>query len=365
MAIATIEVDRNAILHNVNYLKQLAPSSELIAIIKANAYAHGKLGVAKLLADKVDGFGLARLSEAVEIRNANISTPLILLEGFFLHDDLNLLIDYNIQTAIHCDEQIDRLQSEAGQNLLTVWFQLDTGMHRLGFRPEEAIEKFTALANCKVVRKPINIISHFSSADDLTSSQTTKQLAQLTHFLDSIADKTLIGKCSIAATGGLLAWEQSHKNVIRPGIALYGVSPFDYPIPELKPAMTFKSELIVIRQHKAGEAVGYGQIWTSPKDTKLGVVAMGYGDGYPRNIPENTPVLINGRRVPIVGRVSMDMIVVDLGANCQDRAGDEVIFWGKGLPVEEIAKHTGISSYELLTRLTSRAQIHYINDDIN
>ncbi|MDF7667630.1 alanine racemase [Orbaceae bacterium ESL0727] len=361
MAIATIEVDRSAILHNVDYFRQLAPNSELIAIVKANAYAHGKVGVAQLLADKVDGFGLARLSEAIELRDAKIKTPLVLLEGFFPHDDLNLLINHDIQTAIHCDEQIVRLNAIPKKNQLTVWFQLDTGMHRLGFRLEDAKANFTKLVNCQVVRKPINIISHFSSADELDSPQTATQLQRLDDFLASIDDKTLIGKCSIAAAGGAIAWPLSRKSTIRPGIALYGVSPFTNPMPELKAAMTFKSELTAIRPHKQGESVGYGQIWTSPRDTRLGVVAMGYGDGYPRAIPENTPVLINGRRVPIVGRVSMDMIVVDLGPDCQDQLGDDVIFWGKGLPVEEIANHTGISAYELLTRLTSRAQIHYVN----
>lgn len=361
MSIAVVEIDRKAILHNIDYFRKNSPDKEIVAIVKANAYSHGMLGIAELLCDKVDGFGVARVSEALALRKIGIITPILLLEGFFPHDDIGILIDFNLQTVIHSQWQIDALNDIAMEKQITAWFKLDTGMHRLGFNIDEALSAFNRLACCPVVRKPIHLISHFSSADELTLEQTAKQIQLFEQFIASIEEKTLIGNCSIAASGGILAWPLSHYDAIRPGIALYGVSPFKQPISELKPAMTFKSELITVRQHKKGEAVGYGQIWSSPKDTKLGVVAMGYGDGYPRSIAENTPVLINGRRVPIVGRVSMDMIVVDLGNDGQDQPGDEVIFWGKGLPVEEIATHTGISAYELLTRLTTRAKIHYIN----
>ncbi|MCO6537951.1 MAG: alanine racemase [Gilliamella sp.] len=361
MSIAVVEVNRQAVIHNVEYLKKMAPNSQLVAIIKANAYSHGSEEIAQLLHDKVNYFGVSRLTEAMQLRNNGINTPILALEGFFPHDDLDYFIDFNIQPAIHSKWQIDILQTSLRKDQITTWFKLDTGMHRLGFCPDEAKDEFYRLASCSVVCKPINIMSHFSSADDLSSEKTLKQIELFDEFINSIDDKSLIGKRSIAASGGILAWPKAQRDVVRQGIALYGVSPFDESIAELQPAMTFKSELIAVRKHKKGESVGYGQIWCSQQDTKLGVVAMGYGDGYPRNIPENTPVLINGRKVPIVGRVSMDMIVVDLGINCLEKPGDEVIFWGAGLPVEEIAKHTGISAYELITRLTSRAKIHYID----
>ncbi|MCX8656613.1 alanine racemase [Gilliamella sp. B2894] len=361
MSIAVIEVNRQAIVHNVEYIRKIAPNSQLVAIIKANAYSHGIIGVAELLQNKVDSFGVSRICEAMLLRQKGINTPIICLEGFFPHDDIVDLVDFNIQSAVHSKWQIDALQSSSLENEITAWFKLDTGMHRLGFNLDEAKREFYRLASCSVVRKPINIISHFSSADELNSEQTLKQIALFDQFITSIENKSLIGKCSIAASGGTLAWPQSQREIIRPGIALYGISPFNEPIGELKPAMTLKSELIAVRSHKKGESVGYGQIWCSEQDTKLGVVAMGYGDGYPRNIPENTPVLVNGRRVPIVGHVSMDMIVVDLGIDSQDKPGDEVIFWGQMLPVEEIAKYTSISPYELITRLTARAKIHYVD----
>ncbi|MCX8642296.1 MULTISPECIES: alanine racemase [unclassified Gilliamella] len=361
MSIAVVEINRKSILHNLDVLKNQAPQSALMAIVKANAYGHGVEGIAKLLQDKVSYFGVARVSEALFLRKLGINTPIVLLEGFFPHDDVADLIDFNLQPVIHASWQIDALNNIAIDNQITAWFKIDTGMHRLGFHLDEAQAEFNRLANCQVIRKSINIISHFSSADEFDSAQTNKQNARLDAFIHSSGNKSLINKLSIAASGGILHWPDSHRDMIRAGIALYGVSPFNDPIADLKPVMTFKSELIAVRKHKKGQAVGYGQIWTSHKDTLLGVVAMGYGDGYPRNIAENTPVVINGRRVPIVGRVSMDMIVIDLGIDSLEKPGDEVIFWGKQLPVEEIAKHTGISAYELLTRLTSRAKIHYID----
>jgi alanine racemase len=359
MSIAVVEVNRQSVIHNVEYLKSIAPNSQLVAIIKANAYSHGIKEIAQLLCDKVDYLGVSRISEAIALRNNGINAPIVALEGFFPHERIDDLIDFNIQPVIHSKWQIDALCCSPLSEQIIPWFKLDTGMHRLGFCIDEAKAEFYRLARCSVICQPINIMSHFSSADDLTSEQTLKQIALFDQFIASIDDKSLIGKRSLAASGGTLAWPQAHYEVVRSGIALYGVSPFEAPVAGLKPAMTFKSELIAVRKHKKGESVGYGQIWCSQQDTFLGVVAMGYGDGYPRSIPPNTPVLINGRKAPIVGRVSMDMIVVDLGINSSEKPGDEVIFWGPELPVEEIAKHTGISAYELITRLTSRAKIHY------
>lgn len=370
MSIATVEVNLTALRHNMGVIKKFSPKSQIMAIVKANAYSHGKEKVALLLDDQVDYYGVARLEEGIALRKIGIQSPIVLLEGFFLHDDIQLLQQYDLQTVVHCPEQIAKITQLPSTVKLTVWFKLDTGMHRLGFREETARHYFYQIANCPSVNKPINIISHFCCADDLRSDKTIHQLAKFDQFIHHIDDYRLIGKQSIAASGGILTWPQSHRDVIRPGIALYGVSPFDYGEPGkatgkelgLKPVMTLKSEIIVIREHKQGESIGYGLTWTSPHDTKLGVVAMGYGDGYPRNILPNTPVWINGRLVPIVGRVAMDMILIDLGNNAKEHAGDEVIFWGNDdLPVEKIASYSGISAYELLTRLTERAKLRYVD----
>ncbi|WP_392560567.1 alanine racemase [Orbus mooreae] len=371
MSIATIEVSVSALLHNVNLFRQLSPTSQIMAIVKANAYSHGKNKIATILDRVVDYFGVARLEEGIELRKIGVQFPILILEGLFLHDCPSQLVDYNLQTVIHCAQQIETLRKMSlPVNSLDVWFKLDSGMHRLGFRPEEAKDYFQQLADLACVKKPINIISHFSSADELNSAQTLHQMATFDLFINSIDDQSLLGKQSIAASGGILAWPMSHRDVIRPGIALYGVSPFSYSEANkaiaaefgLKSVMTFKSEIITVREHKKDESLGYGLIWQAKHDTRLAVVAMGYGDGYPRDILPDTPVWINDRLVPIVGRVAMDMILVDLGPQATDQAGDEVIFWGNAaLPVEKIAAHSGMSAYELLTRLTERAKLRYVD----
>lgn len=241
-----------------------------------------------------------------------------------------------------------------------MWMKLDTGMHRLGVRPEEAEAFYQRLSQCKNVRQPVNVVSHFARADEPTCGATERQLDIFTTFTEGKP-----GLRSIAASGGILLWPQSHYDWVRPGIILYGVSPLDDRSTGndygCQPVMTLTSSLIAVREHKAGEPVGYGGTWISERDTRLGVVAMGYGDGYPRAAPSGTPVLVNGREVPIVGRVAMDMICVDLGPQAQDKAGDAVVLWGEGLPVERIAEITKVSAYELITRLTSRVAMKYLD----
>ncbi|WP_392562925.1 alanine racemase [Orbus sturtevantii] len=370
MSIATIEISISGLLHNVAFFRNLSPNSKIMAIVKANAYSHGKEKIATLLDNHIDYFGVARLEEAIELREIGIKSPIVVLEGLFQHDDMQLLIDYDLQTVVHCSEQIEKLAQLSTPAALKVWFKLDSGMHRLGFRADSATQFFAKLVNCDSVKKPINILSHFSCADILTSHETLKQITVFDQFIDSITDPSLLGKQSLAASGGILAWHASHRDVIRPGIALYGVSPFDYNELNkatgcqlgLKPVMKLKSEIITVREHKKGESVGYGLIWQSSRNTKLGVVAMGYGDGYPRDISPGTQVWLNGRLVPIVGRVAMDMILIDLGPDSKEQAGTEVIFWGNDeLPVEKIAAHSGMSPYELLTRLTKRAKLRYVD----
>ncbi|WP_392551942.1 alanine racemase [Orbus wheelerorum] len=370
MSIATIEVSISALLHNIAFFRRLSPSCKIMAIVKANAYSHGKEDVATLLDNDVDYFGVARLEEGIALRQNDIQSPIVVLEGLFLDDEIELLLDYDLQTVVHCPEQITKLANVIQPSVFNVWFKLDSGMHRLGFSKDKAAEYFMQLANCQSVKKPINIISHFSCADILTSNETLKQIAIFDQFIDSIDDCSLLGKQSLAASGGILAWPSSHRDVIRPGIALYGVSPFGYDELNkatgsqlgLKPVMKLKSEIITVREHKKGESVGYGLIWQSSRDTKLGVVAMGYGDGYPRDIIPATQVWLNDRLVPIVGRVAMDMILIDLGPDSKEHAGTEVIFWGNDeLPVEKIAAHSSMSAYELLTRLTERAKLRYVD----
>lgn len=359
MKVATTVIDRSALRHNLQQVRRQAPQSHLIAIVKANAYGHGMLETAHTLQD-ADYFGVSRISEALALRFGGIVKPILLLEGFFSAEDLPLLVANNIETVVHSSEQLEALEQAKLAHPLPVWMKLDTGMHRLGVRPEQAEAFYQRLCACHNVAQPVNIMSHFSRADEPGSDATLKQIACFEQFA-----RGKPGQRSIAASSGILLWPDAHNQWVRPGIILYGVSPLDNANGSqhlLQPAMTLKSSLIAVCDHLAGEPVGYGGTWISQRDTRLGVVAIGYGDGYPRSAPTGTPIWLNGREVPIVGRVSMDMISVDLGPDATDKVGDEAVLWGQALPVERIAIYAGISVYELVTKLTQRVAMEYIGD---
>ena len=359
MQAATVVINRRALRHNLQRLRELAPASKLVAVVKANAYGHGLLETARTLPD-ADAFGVARLEEALRLRAGGIAQPILLLEGFFEAADLPVISAQRLHTAVHSPEQLAALEEADLPEPVTVWMKLDTGMHRLGVLPEQAEAFYQRLSQCKNVRQPVNIVSHFARADEPESDATLRQLDIFNSFT---AGKP--GQRSIGASGGILLWPDSHMDWVRPGIILYGVSPLEQQSCGTdfgcQPVMSLTSSLIAVRAHKAGEAVGYGGTWIAERDTRLGVVAIGYGDGYPRAAPSGTPVLVNGREVPIVGRVAMDMICVDLGPQSADKVGDSVVMWGDSLPVERIAEITKVSAYELITRLTSRVAMKYVD----
>lgn len=359
MQAATVIINRRALRHNLQRLRELAPASKLVAVVKANAYGHGLLATARALPD-ADAFGVARLEEALCLRAGGITQPILLLEGFFDVADLPVIAAQQLHTVVHNLDQLTALEEAELTEPVNVWMKLDSGMHRLGVLPQQAEAFWQRLSRCKNVRQPVNIVSHFARADEPQCGATEHQLAIFNAFTEGKP-----GLRSIAASGGILLWPQSHFDWVRPGIILYGVSPLDAPSTAAdfgcQPVMSLTSGLIAVREHQAGEAVGYGGTWISERDTRLGVVAMGYGDGYPRAAPSGTPVRINGREVPIVGRVAMDMICVDLGPDAQDKPGDPVLLWGDELPVERIAAITGVSAYELITRLTSRVAMKYVD----
>ena len=355
---ATAKISSFALKHNLQVIKEKAPQSKIIAVVKANAYGHDVIFVSSALEQMVDCFDVARLEEALALRSSGIIKPILLLEGFFNEKDLPILAVNNIETVVHNREQLDALKEVTVPSPIKVWLKIDTGMHRLGVALDEVDYFYNELKKLPQIQPHLGFVSHFSRADELNSDYTELQISR---FLEATQDKE--GERSIAASGGILFWPQSHLEWIRPGIIMYGISPTDSVGANfgLIPVMNLTSSLIAVRHHKKGEPVGYGGIWTSPKDTKIGVVAIGYGDGYPRDVPEGTPVYLNGRIVPIVGRVSMDMLTVDLGTNSQDKVGDEVILWGKELPIETVAKFTGILSYELITKLTPRVITEYVD----
>lgn len=347
----------SACRHNLSVAKQAAPDSKLIAIIKANAYGHGMLNIAKALIN-ADSFGVARIDEAVELRKANITQPILLLEGFFSEAELSLVRQYKLDSVIHSEEQLQLLEQFAGEKI-TVVIKVDSGMHRLGFAPDKVKDVFQRLQQCDVYQA-IKYMTHFSNADDKNDDKTLKQIDVFYKTMDS----KLKIEASIANSAGILGWPQSHAQWNRPGIMLYGVSPFINSTASehnLKPAMTLSSKIISIKEVKKGETIGYGGTYLCEKDMRVGIIAVGYGDGYPRHAKTGTPVLVNGQCCSLLGRVSMDMICIDLSEHADAKINDTAILWGEGLPVEEIAESAETIAYELLCGVTNRVEFQYVD----
>lgn len=351
MRATQVVIDLAALRHNLACARAAAPDSRILAAIKANGYGHGMLRVARALED-ADGFGVACLAEAVQLREAGISQPIVLLEGFFGPDELEAIARHRVIPAIHNMTQLELLEQARLPQPLAVWLKVDSGMHRLGFPLAQAQEAWQRLAACTNVAEVVGCMTHLATADNLADSFTTGQITAFHRYTSGLA-----GHRSIANSAALLGWPESHTDWVRPGIMLYGVSPFLGGRGEehgLRPAMTLCSGLIAVNHLRRGEAVGYGAAFVCPEDMPVGVVAAGYGDGYPRHVGNGVPVLVNGRRVPLIGRVSMDMLTVDLRGQPEARPGDPVVLWGEGLPVEEIAEHAGTIPYELLCRVMPR-----------
>ncbi len=346
-------IDLDALAHNLQRIRELAPDSRIMAVIKADGYGHGALRVAHALMG-ADAFGVARVAEGMALRSAGIRHKIVVLEGFSSPEELILVREHGLDTVLHHPSQLEMLeQAPAGATIL-LWLKIDTGMHRLGFPPVAYGEIMARLSGCAAVAMPVGLMTHLASADELKNPQTSKQLA----CFQAVAEQHS-GQLSIANSAGILAWEQAHADWLRPGIMLYGISPFSESTGGehgLRPVMNFSTRLIAVNQLSRGDAVGYGGRWVCPEDMAVGVAAVGYGDGYPRHATAGTPVLVNGERVPLIGRVSMDMISVDLRSQPTARVGDPVLLWGAELPVEVVALAANTIPYELTCKLTNRVE---------
>jgi alanine racemase len=301
--------------------------------------------------DSADGYAVASVEEGAELRAAHITRPISLLEGFFDPAELPDISQHRLTPVVHHAGQVSDIEEAKGIGGLDVWLKVDTGMHRIGFSPEQAADAAARLAACPAVAS-VRWMSHFANADNRFDSATKYQIDG---FLKLVEGRDV--ESSLANSAGIVAWPASHLDWVRPGIMLYGASPLiGHSAVELglKPVMTLQSQLIAVHQRKKGAAVGYGGDWVCPEDMPVGVVAIGYGDGYPRHAPPGTPVVVNGTRVPLIGRVSMDMITVDLRSQRQARVGDPVVLWGEDPPVDEIAALAGTISYELMCCVTPR-----------
>ncbi|MDH3514816.1 MAG: alanine racemase [Gammaproteobacteria bacterium] len=344
-------LDTGALKHNLQQVRRHASSSRVMAVVKANGYGHGLAWVARTLGDSADAFGVSSVDEGLQLREAGVTRPICLLEGFFSADELPLLSRERLEPVIHHVGQVETLATASKELRLSVWLKVDTGMHRLGFPPAtapEVLKKLRAVPSVTNVR----LMSHFARAEFPEDPATQKQIDD---FLGLGSSRGM--ERSLANSAGILSWPASHLDWVRPGIMLYGISPLmerDAASLDLRPVMTLETALIAVQARKKGDPVGYGGDWRCPEDMPVGVAAIGYGDGYPRHAPPGTPVLVNGRRVTTVGRVSMDMITLDLRSQPQAKVGDPVVLWGKGLPVEEVAESAGTISYELLCHVTER-----------
>jgi len=350
MRAAIAHIDLDALRHNLDRVQQSAPGRKIYAAVKADGYGHGAVSVAWALGG-ADGFAVACSEEALILREAGIHHPILLLEGPFEGSELDLCVMHQLQPAIHHPEQLRMLECARLARPIPVWLKLDTGMHRLGIAPGETAAFWHRLRDCPNVES-IALMSHLAGADEPTSDATPRQLAA---FRDATAD--LPGPRSLANSAGILAWPETHFDAVRPGLMLYGATPMEGRVAAddgLRPVMTLESRLISVKALSRGGAVGYGGTWTAPEDMRMGIVAMGYGDGYPRHAPSGTPVLIDGTAAPLIGRVSMDMLAVDLRNHPRARVGDRVVLWGEGLPAERIARAAGTIAYELFCGVTGR-----------
>jgi alanine racemase len=349
-------LDLPALSHNLTQVRRLAPGRRIMAVIKANAYGHGMVKTARALGE-ADAFAVACLDEAIILREAGITQPLVLLEGFFDAAELPLLTQHRLITVVHHEEQLAILERSRLDAPLPVWLKVDSGMHRLGLAPAKLVNIWQRLNACGSLQV-LGFMTHLANADYRNDPLTLQQLKSFTEAVDAYP-----GQRSIANSAAVLSWPQTHGDWVRPGIMLYGVSPFADSSGSshgLKPVMSLHSRLIAVNHFKRGDRIGYGGEWECPEDMAVGVVAIGYGDGYPRHAKAGTPVLVNNKRVPLIGRVSMDMICVDLRGQAQARSGDPVCLWGEALPVEEVARYAGTIPYELLCRVTSR--VHFRSD---
>jgi alanine racemase len=350
---AEARIDLSALQSNLQRVRKLAPAARAMAVIKANGYGHGMLRVARALA-AADAFGVACLEEALSLRDAGITQPILLLEGFYDASELEPICRNELAVVVHQDFQIDILERSAIPAPIQVWLKIDTGMHRLGFDPRHVAHAHGRLLACNNVAQPLRLMTHLADADDRNGLVTQRQIDCFNTTVTGIK-----GERSIANSAATIAWPQSHTDWVRPGIMLYGISPFndtDGAAEGLRPVMTFTSKLIAINKFRKGDRVGYGGEWECPEDMAVGVVAVGYGDGYPRRVSSGISVLISGQRVPVIGRVSMDMITVDLRSLSRVQVGDTVTLWGNELPVEEIAHHAKTIPYELVCRVTQRVR---------
>jgi len=360
---AKVEININALRHNAQLVRQYAKNSKVMTAIKANAYGHGVLEVANAIHDIVDEYAVASMDDVLQIRQSlpeSAQLPISVLSGFYSADEIELAIEHNASLVVYDLSQVHYLLEFKKSNIasnkqLNIWLKVDTGMSRLGLSCDEfesTIEQLDAQQWVNIR----GVFSHFANADVPEHDLNIQQIQRFKKLKQQYNHKQW--HWSMANSAAIMSQEEVHYDWVRPGIMLYGGSPLQHASAKqlnLKSVMTFSSEVISVRTVKAGQTVGYGSLWTADRDTQVAVVACGYGDGYPRCINADTPVLLNGKRSKVIGRVSMDLLVVDASQSAVS-VGMPVVLWGEGLPIEEIAESVGTISYQLFCGITERVQ---------
>ena len=373
-------IDSSALENNLRVARRAAPSARIMAVIKADGYGHGLLRVAGALS-AADGFALLDIQDAVQLRENGYRQTILLLEGAFSAEDMALIAHYDLACVIHAAWQIALLDAypgrlPSGKGALDVWLKVNSGMNRLGFAPQQAAPAMEQLRRHRAVRD-ITLMTHFANADE------PRGIAEPLALFNGFAAPYRVAR-SLANSAALLRYPETHGDWVRPGLMLYGASPF---VPEsggqpsaqqlgLQPAMTLRSRIIAVQELRAGDEIGYGALFRAERKMRVGIVACGYADGYPRQsgrvepevpgthrptpggcAPNSAPVLVDGQMTQTLGRVSMDMLYADLSGLPQADVGSTVTLWGEGLPVEVVARAAGTVSYELMCALTARVPV--------
>lgn len=350
-------VDLSAIAHNYAIAKRCAPGRQAFAVVKANAYGHGVREVVTALYDSADGFAVACLEEAAEVRAMHGEARILLLEGCFEASEYAIAAQLELDLVVQSAAQAEVLIASELCRPLNVWLKLDSGMHRLGFESAELRLWHARLQDAGQVAE-LNLISHFACADERGHALTELQVERFLDLLDLDFNQR-----SLANSAAVLTIPAAHMDWLRPGIMLYGATPFaDLSAHDLglEPAMTLAAQVIAIREVADGESVGYGAAWVAQRPSRIATVSCGYADGYPRHAPSGTPVWVDGQRASLAGRVSMDMLAVDVTDLPHVQVGSAVELWGANLPVDEVANACGTIGYELLSKVTARVPRRYV-----
>lgn len=340
-------IDLQALRHNYQLARKLS-GARALAVIKADAYGHGAVRCALALEAEADGFAVACIEEALALREVGIKAPVLLLEGFFEASELELIVKHDFWCVVHSLWQLEAIEKAGLAKPIQVWLKMDTGMHRVGLHPRDYQAAYQRLQASGKVSK-IVLMSHFARADELDSNASNEQVAVF-----EAARQGLKAEVSLRNSPAVLGWPQIPSDWVRPGIMMYGATPFETAQAEadrLQPVMTLESKVISVRELPAGEPVGYGARFVSPRPTRVGVVAMGYADGYPRHAPTGTPVLVAGKRSQLIGRVSMDMLCIDLTDVPEAGLGSPVELWGKNVLASDVATQAGSIPYQIFCNL--------------